>query len=125
MPTVIQLSVVGVMLTQSPSNDRLMTLLVGSQFALEGLTTSYLLVQSILPDVVPSATAQPMALILALLSMLAPIVQRLYDAVVVQLCKLRRKDGGFTVKGAVTRTAACAMQCITRFPLSSDALVNT
>ena len=45
------------------------------------------------------ARAQTTTLVVGLLAMVSPVTQRLYDALVVQVSKLLRKDGTFTWKG--------------------------
>ena len=91
---IVQLAVVFYVCHWWPSADRVMNLLVGTQFALEAASTSLMLNSSLGNGSFPRA-----GLVLAILSMLAPITQRFYDAFIVQASKIMRKDG-FTWKGA-------------------------
>ena len=67
-----------------------MSLLVGLQFTLEAAMTIILLLRREASTSHPLAESAASAL--ALLSMLAPIIQRLHDAVVVQICRIYRKE---------------------------------
>lgn len=80
-----------------PSADRVMNLLVGTQFALEASMTALLLAETLVPEL--TFDAGLIAFLLALVAMLAPVVQRFYDAVIVQISKITRREG-FTYKGA-------------------------
>lgn len=82
--------------TAKPSVDRIMNVLVGTQFALEACQTAMILLVIYYP---PAPVLQATSLVLALLSVLAPILQRFYDAIVVQLVKLYAQ-GGFNPKAA-------------------------
>ena len=103
-------------LIRRTSNDRLVSLLVGLQFTLEAAMTIILLLRREASTSHPLAesaaylltylltyllrreasTSHPLAesaaSALALLAMLAPIIQRLHDAVVVQICRIYRKE---------------------------------
>jgi hypothetical protein len=79
-----------------PSVDRIMNMLVGTQFALEACQTAMLLLVVYYP---PAPILQTSSLILALASVAAPVLQRFYDAVIVQLVKIF-VQGGFNPKAA-------------------------
>ena len=84
-----------------PSADRVMNLLIATQFALEAMGSAFLLVQLLRPGqpLFGSAHRDSLAAFLAsVLALLAPVVQRFYDAVIVQLSKVMRQDG-FSWKG--------------------------
>ena len=80
-----------------PSADRVMNILIASQFTLEASGTTLMLVQTLNPDTTTS-DAQTTAFIVSLLAMIAPVLQRFYDACIVQISKVVRKQG-FTWKG--------------------------
>lgn len=80
-----------------PSADRVMNLLIMSQFSLEATGTALLLTQALRPDLI-DAQASSVRFVVSVLAMVAPVLQRFYDAVIVQAFKLQR--GGFTFKGA-------------------------
>ena len=88
------------MLWRLPSADRLMSWLVGVQFLMEGAVTITLLASSFHSDADEAEGLQRIAFVLSVVALLAPVLQRLYDAVIVQISKLVRADG-FTVTGAV------------------------
>ena len=79
-----------------PSVDRIMNTLVGTQFLLEACQTALLLLVNLYP---PKPLLEAISLALAIASVLAPVTQRFYDAVVVQLIK-RFYQGGFKPKAA-------------------------
>ena len=79
-----------------PSADRVMNLLVGTQFTLEAIMSVLLLIAEKNDNV---SNSRLMAFWLALSAMLAPVAQRFYDAVIVQYSKWVRKNG-FSWKGA-------------------------
>ena len=97
--SLIQFGVAGCILTTSPSADRLMSLLVGVQFLIEGLVTWHLLIVALRPEWADLEGVKANALALALLALLAPVLQRLYDATIVQISKIVRKNG-FSLKAA-------------------------
>ena len=90
----VQLAVVFYVCRWWPSADRVMNVLVGTQFALEAASTLLMLNSSL-----GYGSLSHASLVLAILSMIAPITQRFYDAFIVQASKIMRKDG-FTWKGA-------------------------
>ena len=94
----IQVSMVAYAFGMRPSADRVMNLLVGTQFCAEACMTCLLL--AVAHDSEGSMDTKSIALLVALASMLAPVVQRFYDAFIVQISKAVRKQG-FTWKGAV------------------------
>ncbi len=96
----VQLTLGTFILKKSPSADRLMSILVGTQFILEGIMTLFLIVQEFYGYSAHSAFA------CALASVLAPVVQRIYDATIVQVSKIVRKEG-FTWKGACFACVGC------------------
>ena len=79
----------------TPKSDPSVCRLVGSQFMLEALQSSLLLLVTFHPS---ASILQTLSLLLALLSVLAPIIQRFYDAIIVQCIKLYK--GGFNRKAA-------------------------
>ena len=95
----VQLTVSLYVAILSPSADRVMNILIGSQFALEASGTGIILARTLRPELI-TADAQAVAFIVALLAMIAPVLQRFYDAIIVQLSKVMRKDG-FTWKGFI------------------------
>lgn len=80
-----------------PSADRVMNVLVGTQFALEASMTVLLLAETLIVEL--TFDAKLSAFLLALAAMLAPVVQRFYDAFIVQCSKATRREG-FTYQGA-------------------------
>ena len=94
-----QLLASGYVLALHPSSDRLMSLLLGLQFLVEGVVTVMLLLLTLLPDHLDAATGQTCVLVLALLSLFGPVLSRFYDAVIVQLSQYVRRDD-FSLKSA-------------------------
>ena len=92
----VQLSIVCYIVRYMPSADRVMNILIFTQFSLEATGTAMLITRTIFPQLV-TANAQMRAFIVSILAMLAPVIQRFYDAFIVNLSK--RMRGGFTWKG--------------------------
>ena len=80
-------------LCRSSSADRLMTGLVGSQFALEAGQTTLLLIHTYSSS--RRGSLEKASFALALSSLFLPIAQLVYDAVVVQIAKGMRGDCSF------------------------------
>jgi hypothetical protein len=92
----VQLSAVAWVVCVNGCADRLDGSVVGIQFALEAGQTITLLMHSI-----RAAPAMEQAsFILALSALFAPILQQIYDAVIVQLSLAARRDGGFSLRAA-------------------------
>jgi hypothetical protein len=79
----------------TPSVDRIMNVVVGIQFLLEACQTCLLLLTVFYP---PAPVLQSVSLVVAIASVLTPIIQRFYDAVIVQLFKACK--GGFDLRAA-------------------------
>ena len=79
-----------------PSADRIMNLLIMTQFSLEAVGTSMLMAWTLRPDLA-TTDSQTRAFLISVLAMIAPIVQRFYDAVIVN--SFKAVNGGFTWKG--------------------------
>lgn len=92
----VQLAVVLYVTLCSPSADRVMNLLIITQFSMEATGTAAFLYASQWPERSP-ADAADIAFATGVAAMIAPVAQRFYDAVVVQLYKACGK--GFTWKG--------------------------
>lgn len=91
----IQAAVSAYVLCLRPSADRVMNLLVGTQFLLEACATTVTFIASLGYGSAP----YNMSFALALCSLIAPVLQRFYDAFVVHTSKALRKEG-FSWKGA-------------------------
>ena len=95
----VQLSIGLGILRRSPSADRLMSLLLGMQFTLEGSATLLVLHNTLYPTSAHTAAAERATVYLALMSLFGPVLSRIYDALIVQISKAVRSDG-FTCKAA-------------------------
>ena len=78
------------------------SLLVGTQFALEAMMTTVMLLPA---GMLSTGAMQSSAFALSLASMLVPVLQRGHDAIIVQGLKLLRKESDFSIKGALFATA--------------------
>ena len=78
------------------SVDRIMNVLVGTQFLLEAFQTGLLIITTFDP---PAPVLVALSILCATLSVIAPILQRFYDAIIVQLFKIYLQ-GGFNMKAA-------------------------
>jgi len=93
----VQISVAIYVFCAKPSADRLMNLLVGTQFSLEACSTAFVLVAASSSG--SCSNTKQFAFFLAVASLVAPVFQRFYDAIVVQIFRAVWSDG-FTWKGA-------------------------
>lgn len=91
----VQVAMVFYVVAYRPSADRVINILVFSQFFLEGAGSAIFLFQAISPE--QSSGAASARFTMCLLAMFAPVIQRFYDAIIVQSFKVLR--GGFTWKG--------------------------
>ena len=73
-----------------------MNILLASQFSLEAIGTMIVLATTLGIDT--ALDAGTLRFVVGLLAMVAPVLQRFYDAFIVQISKVMRKDG-FTWKG--------------------------
>lgn len=92
----VQVCVATYVFCAKPSADRVMNLLVGTQFALEACSTAIVLAAASSGS---SGDAKEIAFFLAIASLTAPVFQRFYDAIIVQISRAVRNDG-FSWKGA-------------------------
>ena len=81
----------------APSADRVMNILIICQFSFESVGAALTLTNT-LGVTLFGGDQNVIYLIVTVLAMIAPVMQRFYDAVIVQMSKVMRKDG-FTWKG--------------------------
>ena len=93
----VQVSVVLYAWLCKPSADRIMNLLIMSQFSFEAMSTALLLWGALQSEPSDSEELQSLSFVLGVLSLVAPVAQSFYDAVIVNIFK--RLKGGFTWKG--------------------------
>jgi hypothetical protein len=104
----VQFSTALYIFSQRPSADRIDNVLTGTQFFAEGCQTlSLFMASEVLSDLATAQTIQLAAFFLGMVAVFLPLVEKVYDAVVVQVSRCCR--GEFTLTGFFFAFVALAL----------------